>query len=93
MGVGVFFEDITEQKWQQEKLQQYTWTRQAISRAHHALLKPGDEPQLLQDICDAIAVDDRFPLVAVLQASPNSPNRRGSWRRQAVPMPRNKRCG
>ncbi|MGN5069245.1 PAS domain-containing protein [Aeromonas hydrophila] len=44
VGVGVFFEDITEQKWQQEKLQQYSWTQQAISRAHHALLKPGDEP-------------------------------------------------
>ncbi|MFQ1770650.1 HD domain-containing phosphohydrolase [Aeromonas veronii] len=70
VGVGVFFEDITEQKWQQEKLQQYSWTQQAISRAHHALLKPGDEPQLLQDICDAIAVDDRFPLVAVLQGQP-----------------------
>ncbi|TNH88235.1 HD domain-containing phosphohydrolase [Aeromonas sobria] len=71
VGVGIFFEDITEQKWQQEKLQQYSWTQQAISRAHHALLKPGDEPLLLQDICDAIAFDDRFPLVAVLQNSPD----------------------
>lgn len=70
VGVGVFFEDITEQKEQQLKLQQLSWTQQAISRAHHALLKPGDTHLLLQDLCDAITFDGRFPLVAVLQASP-----------------------
>ncbi|HHQ4747845.1 TPA: HD domain-containing phosphohydrolase [Aeromonas veronii] len=69
IGVGVFFEDITDQKQQQERLQQYTWTLEAITRAHHAMLKQGDEQTLLQEICDAITFDGRFPLVIVLQAA------------------------
>ncbi|WP_042013186.1 HD domain-containing phosphohydrolase [Aeromonas fluvialis] len=66
IGVGVFFDDITEKKQQQERLQQYIWTQEAITRAHHALLKQGDEQTLLQEICDAITFDGRFPLVTVL---------------------------
>lgn len=67
IGVGVFFDDITEKKQQQEQLLQYTWTLEAIGRAHHAMLRQGDEQMLLQEICDAIAFDGRFPLVTVLQ--------------------------
>lgn len=67
IGVGVFFDDITEKKQQQERLQQYTWTLEAIGRAHHAMLRQGDEQTLLQEICDAITFDGRFPLVTVLQ--------------------------
>lgn len=67
VGVGVFFDDITEKKQQQERLQQYTWTLEAIGRAHHAMLKQDDEQTLLQEICDAITFDGRFPLVTVLQ--------------------------
>jgi HD-GYP domain-containing protein (c-di-GMP phosphodiesterase class II) len=67
IGVGVFFDDITEQKQQQEQLLQYTWTLEAIGRAHHAMLRQGDEQVLLQEICDAITFDGRFPLVTVLQ--------------------------
>ncbi|HHQ4772448.1 TPA: HD domain-containing phosphohydrolase [Aeromonas veronii] len=69
IGVAVFFEDITDQKQQQERLQQYTWTLEAITRAHHAMLKQGDEQTLLQEICDAITFDGRFPLVTVLQTA------------------------
>lgn len=71
IGVGVFFDDITEKKQQQERLQQYTWTLEAITRAHHAMLKQGDEQTLLQEICDAITFDGRFPLVTVLQENPD----------------------
>ena len=67
VGVGVFFDDITEAKQQQERLQQYTWTLEAIGRAHHAMLEQDDEKKLLQEICDAITFDGRFPLVTVLQ--------------------------
>ncbi|MFB2862550.1 HD domain-containing phosphohydrolase [Aeromonas sp. MdU4] len=67
IGVGVFFDDITEKKQQQERLQQYTWTLEAIGRAHHAMLEQDDEQMLLQEICDAITFDGRFPLVTVLQ--------------------------
>lgn len=68
IGVGLFFMDTTEKKQQQEQLQRYVWTLEAIRRAHHAMLRQGDEQMLLQDICDAITCDDRFPLVTVLQA-------------------------
>ncbi|MGL6274948.1 PAS domain-containing protein [Aeromonas dhakensis] len=71
VGVGVFFDDITEKKQQQERLQQYTWTLEAIGRAHHAMLRPDDEQTLLQEICDAITFDGRFPLVTVLQEKPD----------------------
>ncbi len=67
IGVGVFFDDITEKKQQQERLQQYTWTLEAISRAHHAMLRHENEQTLLQEICDAITFDGRFSLVTVLQ--------------------------
>lgn len=62
VGLIVIFEDITEQRRLSRDLHRHGWTLSALHRASEALVRAGDEQELLDGVCAALTHDDEYPL-------------------------------
>lgn len=73
-GLVTIFHDITEKKRAGDELVRNAWTMSVINAANRALLFADDEASLLRDICQAITLQDRYPLAWIGWAEPDPPH-------------------
>lgn len=65
VGVGVFFEEVTDRKNLSSDYQRRTWALEAMSQCNHSLVAAGSESELLYGVCEALVLHDRYRLALV----------------------------
>lgn len=62
VGLVVIFDDVTEERRATEEVRRRGWTLEALNRANRAVIHADGEADLLQAVCEAVILDDEYPL-------------------------------
>ena len=66
-GMSVYFQDITQRKFNEERIARLTKLYSVLSRVNEMIVRTHDEGQLYAEVCRIVAEEGEFPLVWVGQ--------------------------